>query len=263
MGHRRTLSGIAFLAFLAWTAAGTAALRAEEAKKDAAGASIRPMEIYACKYKEGKGLADVQAVSAKFNAWMDSTGKNDYWAFLLMPYFHSQDQDFDIAWAGGWRTGVDMAREIRRWVEEGGPVAAEFDKVVTCNDIANYAVMDLSKAPNPPESGPVTFSNCTVKEGRKFPDALAAVNGWIAYEKEHGITNDNYLLFPAYGESSNAKYSFKWVTTASWDDWGKSYDQYGTGGGWERATELFDGLLDCDSGRVYVSQRVRRMAAAK
>jgi hypothetical protein len=156
-----------------------------------------------------------------------------------------------------------MAHEVRRWVEEGGPVAAEFDKVVTCNDIANYAVMDLSAAPSPPESGPVTFTNCTVKEGRQFPDALGAVNGWIAYEKEHGIARDNYLLFPAYGESHDAKYSFKWVTTSSWDDWGKAYDQYGTGGGYAKAGELFTGVLDCDSTRLYVSQRVRSMAAAK
>jgi len=47
---------------------------------------------------------------------------------------------------------------------------------------------------------------------------------------------------------------------SSWEAFGKSYDQYGTGGGWQKWEELFDGLLNCDSSRVYVSQRVRRAA---
>ncbi len=80
---------------------------------------------------------------------------------------------------------------------------------------------------------------------------------------EHGIEADHYVLFPAFGERSDAKYDFKWVTTRTWDAFGKSYDQYGTGGGWMKARELFEGLLDCDSSRVYVSERVRRLAPAK
>ena len=261
MRHRTTLLGsalIAVMGLIVLLVAGTAAAFAEEAKKDAAGAAIRPMEIYACKFKEGKGMADLQAVSTKFNAWMDSTGQHNYWAFLLTPYYHSQDQDFDVAWAGGWRTGVDMAREIQRWVEEGGPVAGEFDKVVTCNDIANYALMDLSPAPNPPDSGPVTFTNCTVQGGAQVPRRARRGQRLDRLREgaRHHARTTTCSSRPTASRAT-AKYSFKWVTTSSWDDWGKSYDQYGTGGGWARATELYDGLLDCDSGRVYVSQRVR------
>ena len=249
------------VAMVCLLAAGHAVAQTE--KKEAPGAAIRPMELFSCDYLEGKGLADLQQVAAKFNAWMDSSGQQNYWAFLLMPYFRSSEQDFDVLWAGGWKTGADMAVEIQHYVEAGGAVAAEFDKVVRCDTTTNFAVMDLSKAPSPPDSGPVTFTNCTVKEGRKFADALAAVHGWIAYQKEHGIEEDNYLLFPAFGEKSDAKYSFKWVTTSTWAAFGKSYDQYGTGAGWMKADELFDGLLDCDSGRVYVSQRLRSLPKAK
>jgi hypothetical protein len=261
MRQRTTWPGLVFLGLLA--VAGTGAAFGQEAKKEATGTAVRPMELYACKYKEAKGPADLQKASANFNAWLDSTNQHDYWAFLLTPYYRSKDQDFDVLWAGGWRTGVDMARGIQRYVGEGSAAAAEFDRVVRCDAVTNFAIMDLSKAPSPPDSGPVTFSNCTVKEGRKFPDALAAVNAWIAYEKEHAVVSDNYLLFPAFGEESSAKYSFKWVTTSSWEAFGKSYDQYGAGGGWQRAEELFGGLLDCDSSRVYVSQRLRRTAPTK
>jgi len=244
--------------------AGAGTAFGQEAKKEGSGGmAIRPAELYSCDFKEGKGPADLQAAAANFNAWMDSTNQHDYWAFLLTPYYRSSDQDFDVLWAGGWRTGADMARGIQRYVGEGSAVAAGFDQVVACDQVTNFALMDLSKAPSPPDSGPVTFSNCTVEKGRKFPDALAAVNGWIAYEKEHGIVADHYLLFPAFGEQSAAEYSFKWVTTSSWEAFGKSYDHYGTGGGWQKAQELFDGLLDCDTSRVYVSQRVRSLAPAK
>jgi len=237
-----------------------AAPGAAQEKKEPAGPSVRPMELYGCTYKEGKGFADLEKATAAWNAWMDKTGQNDYWAFYLTPYYHSEELKYDILWAGGWRTGADMGRSLGRYVSEGGAAAAGFAAAVSCTAVTNFALMDLSEAPNPPESGPITFSNCTVAKGRKFPDALAAVKAWIAYEKEHGIEGDDYILFPALGESSKADYSFKWVTSATWDSFGKGYDQYGTGGGWKTADELFDGLLDCDSSRLYVSRRIRNMA---
>jgi hypothetical protein len=253
-----TWRGFVFFGLLAL--AGTGVAFAQEAET---GSAVHPVEIYACTYKEGQGPAELQKAAANFNAWMDSTNQHDYAAFLLMPYYRSKDQDFDVLWAGTWPTGAAMAHGMQRYVGEGAAVAAAFDTVVRCDEVSNFAAMNLSKAPSPPDSGPVSFSNCTVKEGRKFPDALAAVNAWIAYEKGHGIESDSYLLFPAFGEQSRARYSFKWVTTSSWEAFGKSYDQYGNGGGWQKADELFDGLLTCDSSRVYVSQIVRRMAPVK
>ncbi len=225
----------------------------------AAGPSIRPMEIYGCTYREGKGMADLTAAAANWNAWMDKTGQNDYWAYLLMPYYHSSDFPYDVLWAGGWPSGATMANGLKRWVTEGGEAAAEFDQVVQCKGITNFAVMDLSKAPNPPDAGPVSFSDCTLVKGRKFADGFAAVQAWVAYEKANGIADDNFLLFPAFGENTDAKYTFKWVTTSDWPNLGKSYDLYGNGGGYQKAEEMFGGLLDCDSSRLYVSQNVRRL----
>lgn len=260
MPHRTTWTAVGVALLLS---AGAAAAFAEEARKEATGPSFRPMELFACKFKEGKGMADLQQANARYGAWLDATDQHGYWAFLLLPYYVSSDQDFDFLWAGGWRTGADMARAIQRYVGEAAEVMAEYGKVMTCAEATNFAILDLSRAPSPPDSGPVTFSNCTIQEGRKLPDALAAIDAWIAYGKEHGIASDNFLLFPTFGETHDAKYSFKWVTTASWDNWGKAYDQHGTGGGWLKAMDLFGGLLDCDSGRIYVSQRVRQMAPAK
>jgi hypothetical protein len=236
--------------------AGVAPALAAEAE---AGMSIRPMELYGCEFRDGMGLSDLEKVTASWNAWMDSSGQHDYWAYILVPFFHSAELEYEVLWAGGWPTGVAMAKGLERWVTEGGALAADFDKVVDCDALVNFAVMDLQPPGPPAASGPVTFSNCKVEEGRKTSDALEAVSAWVAYEKEQGVDADHFILFPAFGESSDADYSFKWVSISTWAEFGKSYDQYGNGGGYRKAGELFEGLLDCDSSRVYVSTRVRTM----
>ena len=48
------------------------------------------------------------------------------------------------------------------------------------------------------------------------------------------------------------------MTTSDWPNLGKSYDLYGNGGGYQKAEDMFGGLLARDSSRLYVSQNVRR-----
>jgi len=233
------------------------------AEEPAAGPRIRPSEIYGCTWREGKGMSQLMHVTERWNAWMDQTQQSNYWAFILVPMYRSSELPFDVLWAGGWPDGAQMASGLSRWVTEGGALSAEFDEVVSCRTVTNFAVMDLQEKPAPFESGPIAFSNCKIKEGHAFPEALEAANAWIAYEKGLGIASDNFMLFPAYGESSDADYAFKWVTTQSFQDLGKSYDNYGTGGGWKKAEELFGQVLDCDSSRLYYGTRVRAVNMAK
>jgi hypothetical protein len=239
--------------------AGLAPALAQEAAETGS-LSVWPVEIYGCKYREGKGMADLDQAAVAFGAWMDASSQHDYWAYLLVPYYHSSEIDFDVLWAGGWRSGTAMGRSLERWVNEGGEVAAGFDAVVDCDTVTSFAVLNLTEDPKPPAAGPIAFSDCTVEEGKEFPEALAAMRTWVAYEREQGTADDHFVLFPAYGESSDADYDFKWVTTSTWEDLGKGWDQYGNGGGWMKARELFDGLLDCDSSRLYVERRVREQA---
>jgi len=234
------------------------ALAQEEGKAPAT--PIHPIELYGCKFNEGQGWSQLQHVLERWNAWMDGHGQTSYFGFTLVPLYHSSELDFDVIWAGGWPDGATMAANLETWVTQGGEIQAEIARVVHCDMVTNFAVLDLTGPAPPAASGPVAFTNCTVAEGKQFPDAMAAVQAWIAYEKEQGIEASHYMLFPAYGESSDAKYSFKWVTTSSWAALGKGYDQYGTGGGWQKAGELFTGVLDCDSTRLYQSTRVRAMA---
>jgi hypothetical protein len=248
------------LAVVCLAVAGLVPASAQEAAETTS-LSVWPVEIYGCEYREGKGMADLDQATAAFNAWMDARGENDYWAYVLVPHYHSNEIDFDVLWAGGWQSGTAMGRSLERYVNEGGDVAAGFGAVVGCDTVTNFAVLNLTENPDPPAAGPIAFTDCTLEEGKEFPEALAAMKSWVAYENEQGTADEHFILFPAYGESSDADYDFKWVTTSTWEDFGKGWDQYGNGGGWQKSRELFGGLLDCDSSRLYVQRRVREMAA--
>ena len=47
---------------------------------------VVPVEIYACKYNEGKTEADLNAVIERWNAWADEDDMDDYAAWLLTPF---------------------------------------------------------------------------------------------------------------------------------------------------------------------------------
>jgi hypothetical protein len=221
--------------------------------------SIQPAEIYGCQFQDGQGWAQLQHVTARWNEWMDSRGDHGYWAYLLAPMYHSDELAYDVLWAGGWMDGASMAAGLEGWMNDGGEIGAEFSRVVDCSTVTNFATLALATPEPPHASGPVEFSNCKVEEGHEFPEALAAAHAWIDYQAEHGVTGNNFFLFPAFGGPQDGGYDFKWVTASSWEAFGKSYDQYGTGGGWQKAEELFKGVLKCDSARLYNSTRVREM----
>lgn len=221
------------------------------------GLSFRPLEIYGCNFNDGKGMADLARATERWNNWMDKENQTNYWAYTLAPVYHSAELSYDMLWVGGWQDGANMATSMNHWITRGGDMQDEFAKAVTCNAHINFAVFDLKREDSPSSGGPVEFANCTVKENRSIGDVIHAGEEWVKYQSDHGVVAGHYLLFPAWGETSDAEYDFKWVTSYSYDALGKSYDNYGTGGGWRKADELFDSLMDCDSGRIYHSSQVR------
>ena len=57
-----------------------------------------PVELYACKYNEGKGPADLDTATAAWNAWADDRGLNDYTAWTLTKFYAGPEQEFDVIW---------------------------------------------------------------------------------------------------------------------------------------------------------------------
>lgn len=218
---------------------------------------LRPVELIACNYRDGKGMEDLLRVADRWNEWMDKEGRDDYWAFTLMPLFHSEEIDFDLVWAGGWADGASMAGSIEHWLARGGDLSARLEEVVSCRAHLVFAVIDMQSSPDPWLAGPVEFSNCTVKRGREMSEALKAMEEWVAYTTENGVNAGHFVLFPAYGETSDAEYDFKWVSHFSYAGFGKNFDMFGTGGGWRKWQDLIERHLECDSARVYHATPMR------
>lgn len=233
----------------------TALAESHEEAEAPAGPEFRPIEIYACNFNEGKTMADLMEVTAGWNAWMDEQGMTDYWASLLMPVYHSAEITFDVGWVGGWPNGAAMAAGTEFWINNGGEHQAAFESVLDCNVHINFAVYTVQQNPNPFTPGPVAFTDCAVEEGVETSAAIEAVHQWAAYE---GAARGHFVLFPAYGEASDAEYDFKWVSVSSYETMGSAYDAITTGGGWRKSEELFSGVLDCDSSRLYHGMNVRK-----
>lgn len=234
-----------------------AAVTAIADSHESADPGFRPVELIACNYVDGKGMKDLLRVADRWNDWMDDEGQDNYWAFTLMPLFHSEEIDFDFVWAGGWADGANMAVSTEHWLTQGGDLSAEFEEVVSCSAHLVFAVLAMQSLPDPWQVGPVEFSNCTVKRGREMSETLKAMEEWVAYTTENGVHAGHFVLFPAYGETSDAEYDFKWVSHYSYAGFGKNFDMFGTGGGWRKWQDLIERHLECDSARVYHATPMR------
>jgi hypothetical protein len=188
---------------------------------------------------------------------MDASNGPAYTAYNLMPLFHSHEVGFDVAWLGVWADGVTMGAGIKHWLSEDGGLHAEFGKVIDCDAHQNFAALTI-KPEKTPSDGPVEFSNCTTRKGISVAEAIAAVHEWSAHETENGSDAARWILFPAYGETSEAKYDFKYVEAyPSYESFGQAYDRFGTGGGYMEHRKIIARVMTCDSARGYDSRNVR------
>ena len=106
----------------------------------------------------------------------------------------------------------------------------------------------------------LTFSNCSMQEGRDFEEYMAAQKEWNTYADEHGIVGGGWAMFPVWGEAADADYDFKAVGSApNYTTVGSNWAKYASGH-YQKSNEVFEGLLDCDSPRVYTTRVERLMA---
>lgn len=229
---------------------------------EAEGPSFRPVEGWTCNYNDGKGPADLDEAIAAWNDWMDDEDQSDYFAFTMTPYYFGE-KAFDVAWVGVWKDGNAMGTGTDFWLNEGGEIAAGFFEVLTCGSHSNFASQNVKQPTQndddqDDDSFVVTFSNCSIREGKTFEEYMAAQEEWNAYADEHGFTGGSWVWWPVFGESDN-DYDFK--IAGAVDDhaaMGANWQLYSEGH-FQKSSDLFDGILDCDIGRVYNAKVVREM----
>lgn len=212
-----------------------------------------PVDLYACNYNEGKGAADLDSATEKWNAYMDENDADAYAAWTLTKYYTSPDQDFDVLWLGAHRNGTTMGEGADNFIAKGGEVAAGFDEVVDCGMAGNYASR-MFKAPpdgNVPESGVIVFTNCSLNDGSSYDDVIAGATAWAKVLGDAGSQAAIYHWYPIYGTGEN-DIDWKVITSyPSHTELGKDYDRMGNGGLHLKHRELLGGLATCDVARVY------------
>jgi hypothetical protein len=197
-----------------------------------------PVELYACQYNEGKGPADLDAAAA---------------AWTLEKHYYGRDQEFDVLWLGAWKNANEMGADTDSYLATGSVVEAGFMSVLTC--AAHTNLVSANPVPPPggetPESGVLTFSDCTLKEGARSSDVAASMTKWGQALKDAGIESGIYHWYPVFG-GGDADFDFKWIETyTDHKALGKMYEIMGNGRLYLKQGELFGSLLDCDVARVY------------
>ena len=217
-----------------------------------------PIEVWACNFEEGKGPDDLDAVNAKWNAWMDDQGATDYFAALMYPNFHS-DIGFDVAWIGGWRDGNAMGAGIDMMWEDDDTVA-EYNDVLDCPSHSLFASVRMK---DPGDSGEdddnfvLSFSDCSIEDGKTMDDVSAAQEAWNAHADEHGFVGGAWYFWPVWGNPQDADFDFKLVGSApSYTALGGNF-QLMADGHWRKSQDIWSDVLDCDSARIYTGKMVR------
>ena len=75
-----------------------------------------PIEIFACKFNDGMGPADLDGPTAKFNNWADKRDWTEYSAWTLMKYYSGPAQDFDFLWVGLAPSAQSLGRMQDQWL---------------------------------------------------------------------------------------------------------------------------------------------------
>ena len=222
---------------------------------DAGMGKVVPVEIFVCKYNDGKGPADLDKVIARWNKFMDDNGVDNYAAWTLSPYYFGTEQDFDVAWLGASADGNAMGSATQTWITKGGDVQKGINDVVTCTGHSGMSSA-MYKAPaggNTPVSGVITMMDCKLNQGHRYADIKAAELKWAQHLTASGSKAAYYHWFPVYG-GGDADFDYKVVFAyPDFPSLGADWERNQNGGGREMGEDIFDDIDDCDDARVYVA----------
>lgn len=231
------------------------------AAENDAGLKVIPVELYACKYKEGQGPGNLEEVIATWTSWADKQGMDDYAAWTLTPFYYGAEQEFDVIWLGAGKNAVALGAAQDMYLEKGGKVAQGFAGVLDCEAHVNFASLNFKTLPKgeTPDNSVLTFSDCSYKDGATFEALGEAMGKWATHLEGEGSEAGIFHWYPVYG-GGGEKFDFKWLQAhKNFSALGKDFDSYGNGGGYKINRELFRDLIECDSTRAYVAKSRRHV----
>jgi hypothetical protein len=222
-----------------------------------------PVDLFICNLKPGNDMAAVQRAGEAFNKWADAKKLTGLTSYNLTPMYHSDELKADTIGMDIWQNGAAMGNGAAAIVSDPKSTEA-YDKALNCGAHQLFVLLGIK----PPSDGMIkngsTFqlTNCTLKENRNVGDAIQAAQAWVKAMDDAGIATAQALLVPAAGESSDAHYSFKWLTVApSVQAFGKSIDTFLSKGLVQTRGNIVGNVMSCDSQRIYTARVVREAPA--
>lgn len=223
-----------------------------------------PVEMYICNYNKGKGARDLNKAVDKFNEWSDKNDPTGYTAWTLTPQFTNADIEWDVAWLGAWQDNPTMGTSTDLFLGKGGAVNDGFNKVLDCGSHTGAQAVAIKPAAStqPPATGVVMFSSCTLEEGVGPADAFEAHVAMAKYLDSQGSKAATWAFYPGLG-SGTIDFDYYMVTAYdNYADMGATAEIMTNGGGWMEAAKTFAGVVSCDGPRVYNSQLRRNGAGS-
>jgi len=155
-------------------------------------------EYHFCNFNEGQDVDDLLRVVGKFNKFLDEHADKGQYDAVLLQEIYDVDNDWDYVWSGHWPSNEDMANGMQNWVENGGSIQKEFDKVSSCSAIRGYQYIYNSSAPEG-KVWPVQYRSCSLKEGASHQEVRDLYDRAAEQWSDDGLKGGGRLFYQQLG----------------------------------------------------------------
>lgn len=216
-----------------------------------------PVDFRACNFHEGKSMADLDKVSAKFREYAN---KSDiaYAAWTLTPQYQTA-LGFDVGWLGAWPDGEAYGVSMEKWSTTGKEVAAEFNQVIDCSGRHELATsLPISAPEGTPEDGVLMFYQCTLNDNATLDAAYAAHLDAGTAMKGLGSLAVSWMFQPAVGAGDNLDFDYYHVVGFyRYSDMGATMEMYANRGGKQAQQKILGEVSTCQTPVVFDAVSVR------
>ena len=216
--------------------------------------TVAPVELFACTFKEGKGMEDMAKLNEKFKKW--SKKQDDgYSAWTITPQFRTNDGQFDVGWIGSWQAGSAMGKGLDTWMKGNDGLGAAYAELIDCSHSLVSSVA-INAPAGPPNDGVVWFSSCSMNEGVNSRQAFEAHKKFSAGMRQLGGKGQSWLMYPALGFKDLDFDYYSVVSFNNYAELGEAWHLWTNGGGYEKHGPGLMSVVTCDSPRVYDARLV-------
>ena len=217
-----------------------------------------PLDFQACNFLSGKGMKDLDKVSAEFRQYAN---KNDfaYSAWTLVPQYHS-GAGYDVGWLGAWPDGESYGVSMEKWQTDPAArsLLAKFGQVMDCGGRHELSFSWPINAPDAtPTDGVLMVYECSLDDDKTLEDAYAAHLEWGTVKKGLGFLDNSWMFVPAIG-TGDIDFDYRHsVIFYRYSDLGAAMEVYANGGARQTRDKIYAGITSCKTPMILDALSVR------